>query len=127
MTAITETNHAGEYLGSVVDRQVSFEVATVASGENLVAGQVVEFNGSNKLIACTGSLNTAGDALVNDKVFILHDNVDATDGDVTNCVYLARGMATVKDDAITYPTESTAGGEKAATVAALKANYIVPR
>lgn len=127
MTKLTEEIHAGAYLGSCVDPQVSFETATVASGQDLKAGEVVEFNGSDKLIACTGTLDTAGTALSNTEVFILHQAVDATDGDVSGCVYLARGPASVKDDVITYPTESTAGGEKVATVAALKAKYIVPR
>lgn len=126
MTVLTETTHAGAYLGSVVDRQLSFETATVKSGQILKVGEVVEFDGDGKLVAASGDLDTGGDALDTDVAGILHDAVDASAGDVVDCVYLAR-LATVKDDALTYPVESTAGGEKAAVIASLKKLFIRPR
>jgi hypothetical protein len=91
----------------------------------LKAGQVVQLS-AGKLIACSGLLDTAGTALVTAADGILFDAVDASGGDVADCVYIARD-AEVKDDLITYPTESTAGGEKAAVVASLKSLHIRPR
>lgn len=125
MPSYTETVHAGAFLQSEANGFLSRETATVKSGENLVAGQVVQFDGT-ELVACSGDLNTAGDALVTEVAGILFDAIDATDGAVDNCVYIARD-AEVKDDAVTYPTESTAGGEKAAVIESLKLLGIRPR
>jgi hypothetical protein len=125
MTTLTEAIHTGAYEGSVVDRQLCFETATVKSGQNLKAGHVVEADGDGKLIACSGILDSDG-ALVTDVKGILHAAVDASDGDVTGKVYLAR-LATVKDDVLTYPAESSEGGEKAAVIASLEKLDIRPR
>lgn len=125
MTTVTETVHAGEFLQSEANGFLSREAATVASGQNLKAGQVVELS-AGKLIACSGLLDTAGSSLVTAAVGILFDAVNASAGDVADCVYIAR-EAEVKDDLITYPTETTAGGEKAAVIASLKALHIRPR
>ncbi|RWB85929.1 MAG: head decoration protein [Mesorhizobium sp.] len=124
MTTLTETVHDGEFLQSEANGFLSRESATVASGQVLKAGQVVEIS-AGKLIAASGSLNTAGD-VVTEVEGILFQAVDASGGDVADCVYIARD-AEVKDDLITYPTESTAGGEKAATVASLEKLHIRPR
>ncbi|RWQ12348.1 head decoration protein [Mesorhizobium sp.] len=124
MTTLTETVHDGEFLQSEANGFLSRDAATVLSGQNLVAGQVVELSGG-KLIACSGLLDTAAD-LITDVVGIMFAAVDATAGDVADCVYIARD-AEVKDDLITYPTETTAGGEKAAVIASLKLLHIRPR
>ncbi|TIR70643.1 MAG: head decoration protein [Mesorhizobium sp.] len=89
------------------------EFATVASGQVLKAGEVVQLEGG-KLIAATGLLS--GDALVTDVIGVMFEAVDASGGDVANCTYIARS-AELKDGLLTYPAESTAGGEKAATPA----------
>ncbi|RWH32215.1 MAG: head decoration protein [Mesorhizobium sp.] len=99
------------------------EFATVASGQVLKAGEVVQLEGG-KLIAATGLLS--GDALVTDVIGVMFEAVDASGGDVANCTYIARS-AELKDGLLTYPAESTAGGEKAATVASLKKLGIAPR
>ncbi|RWC25899.1 head decoration protein [Mesorhizobium sp.] len=125
MTTLTETVHAGEFLQSEANGFLSRDAATVASGQVLKAGQVVEFS-AGKLIACSGLLDTAGTSLVTDAAGVLFDAVDASAGDVADCVYIAR-EAEVKDDLITYPTETTAGGEKAAVIASLKSLHIRPR
>ncbi|RWC29836.1 MAG: head decoration protein [Mesorhizobium sp.] len=124
MTTLTETVHDGEFLESEANGFLSREAATVASGQVLNAGEVVEFS-AGKLIACSGALATDG-SLVTDVAGILFAGVDATDGDVTDCVYIARD-AEVKDDLITYPTETTTGGEKAAVIASLELLHIRPR
>ncbi|TIN41386.1 MAG: head decoration protein [Mesorhizobium sp.] len=92
---------------------------TLKLGEDLAAGTVLEDDGTGKLIACSGDLNTAGDALVTAVAGILCRTTDATDAD-TEVAVLDWGAA-VKDDFIVYPTESTAGGEKAAVIASLLA------
>jgi hypothetical protein len=124
MTALTEGKHRGEYLGPDYLPQLSFETATVKSGQDLVSGQVVEFD-NGQLVACSGLTDTAGD-LITAVVGILDDNIDATAGAVAGCVYLAR-IATVKDNVVTYPTETSDGGEKAAVVASLALLNIRPR
>jgi len=126
MTTLTEQTHAGAYLGSVVDRQLSFETATVKSGQNLKAGEVLQWD-TGKLVAHAGVLVSDG-GLSAAVAGILHQAVDASAGDIEGQVYLARGPATVKDDLITYPAESSDGGEKAAIVADLKDRlFIAPR
>jgi hypothetical protein len=129
MTTLTEAIHTGAYEGSVVDRQLCFETATVKSGQNLKAGQVIELDGDGKIIACSGTLDSDS-ALATDVVGILHKAVDASatgeNGDVTGQVYLAR-LATVKDDVLTYPEETSEGGEKAAVIASLAKLMIRPR
>lgn len=124
MTTVTETVHAGAFLQSEANGFLSRETATVASGQNLKAGHVVQLS-AGKLVACSGTLATDG-TLVTDVVGVLFDAVDATGGDVAGCVYVARD-AEVKDVDLTYPTETTAGGEKAAVITSLKKLHIRPR
>lgn len=105
MTTLTEGKHAGEFIISEANNTRSREVATVASGQNLVAGQAVQLS-AGKLIAFTGTLNTDGD-VITAPVGILFDNVDASstgaNADVTGCVYIARD-AEVALDKLTIPT-----------------------
>jgi hypothetical protein len=117
---------AGEFLLSEGNGSISREAATVLSGQVLVAGQVIQLDGDGKAAACDGILNTAGDALVTPVAGIVIYAADATDGDVPNCAYIARS-AEVIDAYITYPTESTGGGEHAATVASLRDLGIIVR
>lgn len=126
MTIKTEGRHAGEFIVSEAEGTRSRDVVTVKSGENLVAGQVVQDDGSGNMIAADGALNTAGDALVTAVAGIMFDNVDASGGAVDNAVMIARD-AEVNDEELTYPNETTAGGEKAATQASLKALGIITR
>lgn len=124
MTTVTESRHAGTHVAWEADPQISRETGTVASGQNLVAGQLVMFSGGN-LVAHDGTLNTAGD-VVTEVEGIMWDAVDATDGAVAGAVYTKR-LTVVKDDDLTYPTESTLGGEKAACLASMAANNIIAR
>jgi hypothetical protein len=98
MTTKTEGLHAGFFLESEAEGTLSREVATVASGETLVAGEVVILS-SGKLVAAP----LASDGSVNGTIAgIMLDNVDASAGDVANCVYIAR-LAEVKRGALTTP------------------------
>ncbi len=129
MIVLTEGKHAGEFIVSEANGHRSREIATVLSGENLVAGQVVQRDGAGKLVAAAGAIQTDG-SLATEVAGILWTNVDASptgaDADVTGQVLIARD-AEVNDAEITYPAESTAGGEKAATVASLAKLGIIAR
>ena len=124
MTVFTEGRHAAEFLLSEANGQRSRESITVKSGENLAAGQLIELSGG-EAVAASGDLESDG-TLTTALVGILLYPVDATDGAVAKCAYLARD-AEVNDNLVTYPTESTAGGEKAACIASLKALGIIVR
>lgn len=124
MTTMTEGRHTAEFVLSEAEGQRSRENGTVASGQDLAAGTVVQDNGSGKLIACSGTLNTAGD-LVTAVAGVILAKADASAGDV-DVAYIARD-AEVNGNTLTYPTESTAGGEKAATKASLTSLGIIVR
>lgn len=128
MTAISETKHAGCFMASEENNTRSRDVATVKSGEVLVAGQIVQWDGGvedSTLVAATGVGASDGDLSI-EVAGIIWDNVDATDGAVTGCVYI-NSDAEVKLDALTFPTESTDGGERAATIRSLRLLGIKPR
>ncbi len=124
MTTKTEPLHAGGFIVSEANGFRSREAKTVLSGQNLVAGEVVQLSGT-KLITADGSLDTADD-VVTAVVGIMHAAVDASSADVENAVYIARDAEVVDAD-ITYPDETSAGGEKVATVASLAALHIIAR
>lgn len=123
MTELTEGKRPFEFEVSRANGTRSFETATVVSGQNLVAGQLVQDNGSGKLTAYTGTSNTAGDLITN-ALGILCANVDASAGDVTGAVYLARD-AEVNLDELTFPAEAT--DESGNAVASLKLLGIIAR
>ena len=81
MTTLTEAVHAAEFMISEANPYRSREKATVASGQNLRAGQIVQLSGT-ELVAYD---NTGAAAKG-----ILWSAVDASDGAVANCTYLAR-------------------------------------
>lgn len=124
MTVKTEGRHAAEFILSEANNTRSRDTATVASGQDLVAGQVVEFSGGN-LIAASGDLESNGD-ITTAVAGIMFDNVDASDGSVSGAVYIARD-AEVSEDNLTFPTESSAGGEKAAAIESLATLGIIVR
>lgn len=128
MTVFTEGRHAAEFILTEANGQRSRENGTVASGQKLVAGQVVQDNGSGKIIAADGLLNTAGDVSTAVKGILIYP-VDAsatgTNAD-TKAAYLARD-AEVNGKCLTYPTETTAGGQKAAAIDSLRAIGIIVR
>ena len=75
---VTETNHAGEFLLSEGNGNISREEVTVLSGENLVAGQVVGIDTASSKYAAYD--NGAADG-TETAVGVLYEAVDATGGD----------------------------------------------
>lgn len=125
MTSFTETRHAAEFVLSEAAGMRSRESGTVVSGQDLQAGTIVMDNGSGKLTAHDGLLNTAGEVITAALGILLYD-ADASAADLTNIAYIARD-AEFNENIVTYPTESTAGGEKAGVDASLASLGIIAR
>ena len=123
MTTLTEAQHREEFLLSEANGSLSRETGTLASGESVVDGQTLRLSGGKLYAVDTVDIVTEG---LTDFEGIVIGDYDATGGDVTGVPYIARN-AEVQDDLITYPSESTEGGEKVATVAAMKAVSIIAR
>lgn len=124
MATKTEGKHTAAFIISEANHVRSRETGTLVSGQDLAAGTVVQLDGSGKLTAFTATTDTAGD-LTTEAVGILLDNVDASAAD-KEAVYIARD-AEVNWNELTYPAESTAGGEAANTKASLKLLGIIAR
>lgn len=125
MTVLTEGRHAAEFLISEANGTLSRETGTLASGQDLAAGTVLQLNGAGKLVALSGDLDSHG-VLEGTPVGILYANVDASGGDVAGAVYIARD-AEVLGTSLNYPDETTNGGEEATTIAGLKTLGIIVR
>lgn len=125
MTTLTEGRHAGEFLVSEANGDRSRETGTLLSGQNLKAGTVLGRTAAGKLKALPGDLDSNG-GLEASAVGILWDNVDASAGDVAGVVYIARD-AEVNGAELTYPPETTNGGEEALTNASLALIGIIVR
>lgn len=122
MTTFTEGVHACEFILSEANGSRSRENGTLDSGD-LAAGTVVMFSGT-KLVAFTATENTDG-SLVTEAAGILLYDADATSAD-RPVSYLARD-AEVNLKLLTYPAETTSGGEEAHTIASLKKLGIIAR
>lgn len=122
-STFTEAAHAAEFILSEANGQRSRENGTLVSGQNLAAGAVVMDNGAGKLTAYTAGEVTDGGT--DEAAGILIAAADATDADVA-VSYLARD-AEVNLKLLTYPAESTAGGEEANTIASLALIGIIAR
>lgn len=116
MTTQTMGPRDEEFILAELDGGISRSNKTLKLGQNLEAGTVLQDYGDGKLIAHAGALNTAGDVVVA-VAGILCRTTDATDAD-TDVAVLDQDAA-VKDPFLIYPTESTAGGEKAAVIESL--------
>lgn len=125
---LNEGKHRGEFIVSEANGTRSRKTGTVTSGQKLDAGEIVMLSGG-KLVAHDGTLDTAG-AVVTPVEGIMLDNVDASatgaNADVPGAVYIHKD-AEVNDAELTYPAESTAGGEKAGVVASMADLGLVPR
>lgn len=127
MTVFTEGRHTAEFILSEANGQRSRENGIVASGQNLAAGAVVMLSGG-RLVAHDGTLDTGGD-VVTPVAGILLAPVNASASGTnahTPAAYIARD-AEVNGNLLTYPTESTAGGEAAACNASLATLGIIVR
>ena len=76
--AVTEGNHAGEFLLSEGNGTISREQVTILSGENLVAGEVLgKVTASGKYVAYDDTAVDRSEVAAG----ILFNDVDATSGD----------------------------------------------
>lgn len=112
-----------DFIITMQDGHLSVENGVLSSGQNLPAGTILQASG-DELVALDGNLTTAG-AVVTAAKGILMYSTDATDADQA-IAYVAR-LAEVNGRALSFPTESTAGGEKAAAIASLAALDIIVR
>jgi len=113
MTTFTEGRHAAEFIMSEANGNRSRESATVASGQDLEAGEVVMLNGSSKLVAYDGATDSVAVGVIIYKTGAL--TADAS------FAYIARD-AELNVNLITYPT-----GDIAAVRADLKSLGIILR
>jgi hypothetical protein len=119
MTVLTEGRHAGEFLVSEANGTLSRDTVTVASGQKLEAGTVVELNHANKAIVfATDSDSVAAGVLFN--------AVDATDADVPGAVIIAR-LAEVKAEALVVDSGDSDTPGKEAAIASLRLLTIIAR
>ena len=87
MTVFTEGRHAAEFIMSEAGGMRSRENGIVVTGQNLVAGQVVQL-AAGKLTAFTAAVDTDGNLLVEAAGIVIYA-ADATSSDV-EVAYLAR-------------------------------------
>lgn len=125
MTTKTEGQHTGEFLVSEANGTRSREAGTLVTRSDLYEDGTLLMASGNNLVALAADTDTEGGVDPDKVVGILYGNYDASAGNV-KCAYIARD-AEVKDALLTYPQESTEGGEKAASVAGLKALGIITR
>lgn len=128
MTVKTEGRHAAEFLLSEAAGNRSRDNVTVKQGQKLVAGQAFQLDGNGKAVALTGTLDSQGDLATPAAGIVLYGvDASATGSNADTPASAIARDAEVNDNLLTYPTESSAGGEKAATVASLKALGIIVR
>jgi len=112
MTVITEVLGPGACILMEADGHYCRENGTL--GETVAPNTVLEANTASELVAFNGSGTVVGISIYG-----------GVSGDAVS--YLARGPAEVNKKVLTYPTESTAGGEEAASDAGLLTIGIVVR
>lgn len=109
-SSFTEGKHAGEFIVSEANGTLSREKITVASGQNLVDGQLIQLS-SGKAVAKDTILNTAGSFTTAIEGIIIgnHDRTSSgPDGaaDEVGVPYIKR-LAEVKLAAVTLPAGSS--------------------
>ena len=121
MTIKSEGPHRGEFLLSEEPGDRSRDVVTVAQGQNLPAGRIVQVSGNN-VVAADGLSDSDGN-LIATVAGILYDNVDASaDGSNADTpAVIINADATVMRSKLTYPDETSDGNEQALLDAALLA------
>jgi len=118
MAELTEGRHAGEFILSVGNGNVSFDNGTLAAG-NLAAGTVLGLVDDEYVAFDPDSSGTDQDA-----VAILLDNVDASAAEKP-CVVVVRA-AEVIGDALTWP-EGISAPAKAAAIEQLRVLGVIVR
>lgn len=112
-----------EFLLSDANITRSLENGLVKANTTVRPGDILTFDGVY-LVPWDGSIDTSGD-MVDTFAGIAGFGVVAGVAAV-QMAYVAR-EAEVKEDKLFFPTESTAGGEKAAAIAAMNAKQIFVR
>jgi len=120
MTTQTEQGHAGGFILSVANGKRSFKNVTVASGENMQAGEVYAEVGGYAVPFDTADSSGGADTVAG----ILFDAVDATAAAVAG-VGVVRD-AEVNTNELVWPTGISAN-DKATAVTALGALGIIVR
>lgn len=105
-SSFTEPKHAGEFIISEANGELSREKITVASGQNLVDGQLFQLS-SGKAVAKDTLLNTAGSFITPIEGIIIGNHNRTSTGpdgaaDEVGVAYIKR-LAEVKIAAVTYP------------------------
>lgn len=115
MTTFTEGVRDGEFLAFEMHPEFTREQATFASGNSIVAGQVVK-----------GPLTAVIPALAADTtgLYLSFQNTDATAAAKKGAV-VARGPVVVNGNLITYPAGTTAPQKVAINTALAAVNIIV--
>lgn len=104
MPVLTEGQHPGEWLVSQANGTRSREEATVAQGQKLVDGQLVQLSGG-KLVAKAVTLTTEGDFATAIEGIVIGDqdaSATGTNADIKHVAYIKRD-AEVKQDLLTFP------------------------
>jgi hypothetical protein len=121
MVVKTQAKTAGFFIVSEANKTRSRAVVTIASGEDLVAGQVLALNsGSGKYEA----YDNDGTSTTNAAAAILFDAADATDGDV-EAVAIVRDAEVHGDEIVFAASEDT--GDREAAFADLATKGIIVR
>jgi len=127
LTSQTEGQHAGEFIIGEVSSggDISRDSAALTNGQNLVDGTIIGLT-AGKIVALSGEIDTAG--LINGVAVegILIGDWDASGGEIAEVPYLKQ-LAVVDTSLLTFPTETTTGGQAAAVNAELAAKFIVQR
>lgn len=109
VTVKTEGKHAGEFIAWELPGNASRSLGIVKQGQNLVAGQVVQKDGTGDLVAFTGAVDS-NDQLITQAAGVLFDNVDASasgaNADVPGQPYLD-WTAVLKLSELTFPVEDS--------------------
>lgn len=105
MTTFTEGRHTAEFIISEASGNRSRQNGTLASGQNLTAGTVLQINSDNKLVAWDGTRDSGAGLDPQAEGILLADS-DASGGDLA--VAYIDGEAEVNINLITYPSTDRA-------------------
>jgi hypothetical protein len=124
-TPLTMDNHRNvEFILSLANWQRSIENGIVKAGQGVLkAGTIVQWDtvAPTKFVKQSGAIATDG-SLVTESAGVIMYTVDATS--VDQPVAYVRRDAELKDYLLIYPPESSAGGEKLATMASNRKDYL---
>jgi hypothetical protein len=127
-----EGQHDGEWIvGEVVTMgDIARASGTLAAGASVVDGQIVGLSGGD-LVSLSGEVDTAGniDGVPVEGIVIGDWDASTETGDGADIVGVPyiKHLCVVDDSLLTYPTETTAGGQAAAVRAQMDAKFLIRR